>query len=145
MAAITIFVTLLLIWVVVRFNRRSNPTPARFTHNTPIEVTWTLVPVVILVFIGAFSLPVLFDQTPCLAVAYIFDADRLDIADVCRTYGIEYTGIALIVDVAVGQLVFHPALDDFLVGRDQGVADKNTFEDLVPCDDLIDLGRDVYE
>lgn len=62
MAAITIFVTLLLIWVVVRFNRRSNPTPARFTHNTPIEVTWTLVPVVILVFIGAFSLPVLFDQ-----------------------------------------------------------------------------------
>lgn len=62
MAAITIFVTLLLIWVIVRFNRRANPEPARFTHNTPIEVTWTLVPVVILVFIGAFSLPVLFNQ-----------------------------------------------------------------------------------
>ncbi len=62
MAAITVFVTLLLIWVIVRFNHRANPEPARFTHNTPIEVTWTLVPVVILVFIGAFSLPVLFDQ-----------------------------------------------------------------------------------
>jgi len=36
--------------------------PAKFTHNTPIEITWTLVPVLILVFIGAFSLPVLFKQ-----------------------------------------------------------------------------------
>jgi hypothetical protein len=49
-------------WVIVRFNRRANPTPARFTHNTPIEVAWTVIPIVILVFIGAFSLPVLFKQ-----------------------------------------------------------------------------------
>ena len=60
--AITIFVTALLIIVIVRFNRRANPEPATFTHNTPIEIIWTLVPVVILVFIGAFSLPVLFQQ-----------------------------------------------------------------------------------
>ncbi|MCK8484589.1 cytochrome c oxidase subunit II [Aliiroseovarius sp. S2029] len=60
--AITIFVTLLLAIVIVRFNRRANPEPATFTHNTPIEIVWTLVPVVILVFIGAFSLPVLFQQ-----------------------------------------------------------------------------------
>ncbi|WP_260519242.1 cytochrome c oxidase subunit II [Aliiroseovarius sp. M344] len=60
--AITIFVTVLLAIVVVRFNRRANPEPATFTHNTPIEIIWTLVPVVILVFIGAFSLPVLFQQ-----------------------------------------------------------------------------------
>ncbi len=60
--AITLFVTLLLAIVIVRFNRRANPTPAKFTHNTPIEIIWTLVPVVILVFIGAFSLPVLFKQ-----------------------------------------------------------------------------------
>ncbi|MCI2394503.1 cytochrome c oxidase subunit II [Aliiroseovarius sediminis] len=59
---ITIFVTLLLIIVIVRFNRRSNPEPATFTHNSTIEIIWTLVPVVILVFIGAFSLPVLFQQ-----------------------------------------------------------------------------------
>ena len=59
---ITIFVTLLMAIVVVRYNRKRNPTPSTFTHNTPIEITWTLVPVVILVFIGAFSLPVLFKQ-----------------------------------------------------------------------------------
>ncbi len=57
--AITIFVTLLLVAVVVRFNRRANPTPARFTHNTPLEIFWTLGPVLILVFIGSFSLPAL--------------------------------------------------------------------------------------
>ena len=59
---ITIFVLLLLSFVIVRYNRRANPNPATFTHNTPIEVTWTIVPIVILVFIGAFSLPVLFNQ-----------------------------------------------------------------------------------
>jgi cytochrome c oxidase subunit 2 len=36
--------------------------PASFTHNTKIEVTWTVVPLLILIFIGAFSLPVLFRQ-----------------------------------------------------------------------------------
>ena len=61
-AAITIFVTALLLIVIVRFNRRANPTPARFTHNSPLEVAWTLIPVLVLVFIGSFSLPELFKQ-----------------------------------------------------------------------------------
>jgi cytochrome c oxidase subunit 2 len=60
--AIVIFVTALLLYTIVRFNRRANPTPARFTHNSPLEVAWTLIPIVILVFIGAFSLPILFKQ-----------------------------------------------------------------------------------
>jgi cytochrome c oxidase subunit 2 len=59
---ITLLVMLLLLIVAVRYNSRMNKTPARFTHNTPIEVTWTLVPIIILVFIGAFSLPILFKQ-----------------------------------------------------------------------------------
>ncbi len=59
---ISLFVLALLVAVIVRYNSRSNPTPATFTHNTPIEVTWTVVPIIILVFIGAFSLPVLFKQ-----------------------------------------------------------------------------------
>jgi cytochrome c oxidase subunit II len=58
--AIVVFVTVLLLVVIVRYNSRANPTPARFTHNSPLEVAWTLIPIVILVFIGAFSLPVLF-------------------------------------------------------------------------------------
>lgn len=57
---ITIFVCALLVWCIVRFNRRANPVPARFTHNTPVEVLWTLVPVLILLTIGIFSLPALF-------------------------------------------------------------------------------------
>ena len=59
---IVIFVTALLIYVIIRYNARSNPKPATFTHNSPLEVAWTIVPIVILVFIGAFSLPVLFEE-----------------------------------------------------------------------------------
>ena len=59
---ISLFVTALLIWVIIRYNKRSNPTPATFTHNSPLEVAWTLIPVLILVVIGSFSLPVLFNQ-----------------------------------------------------------------------------------
>lgn len=60
--AITIFVCALLLIVMFRFNKRANPTPATFTHNTPVEVAWTLIPILTLVVIGAFSLPVLFKQ-----------------------------------------------------------------------------------
>lgn len=60
--AISLFVMGLLAWVIVKFNQKSNPTPATFTHNSPLEVAWTVIPIAILVFIGAFSLPVLFDQ-----------------------------------------------------------------------------------
>ncbi|EDM33196.1 cytochrome c oxidase, subunit II [Roseovarius sp. TM1035] len=60
--AIVIFVTALLVIVMIRYNRKTNATPASFTHNSPIEIAWTIIPIVILVFIGAFSLPVLFKQ-----------------------------------------------------------------------------------
>ncbi|MBV7396672.1 cytochrome c oxidase subunit II [Mameliella sediminis] len=60
--AITLFVVALLAYCYVRFNRKANPTPGTFTHNSPLEVAWTIGPIVILVFIGAFSLPVLFKQ-----------------------------------------------------------------------------------
>ncbi|WP_425037822.1 cytochrome c oxidase subunit II [Primorskyibacter sp. S187A] len=59
---ITLFVVALLAWCVVRFNRRANPNPSSFTHNTPVEIAWTVIPIAILVLIGAYSLPVLFKQ-----------------------------------------------------------------------------------
>lgn len=59
---IVIFVTGLILWVAARHNRRANPVPSTFTHNSPLEVAWTIVPIVILIGIGAFSLPVLFKQ-----------------------------------------------------------------------------------
>ena len=60
--AIVLLVTGLLLVIIFKFNRRANPTPAKFTHNTPVEVLWTLGPILILIVIGAFSLPALFKQ-----------------------------------------------------------------------------------
>lgn len=59
---IVLFVAGLILYSALRHNARANPVPARFTHNTRIEVAWTIVPLIILVVIGAFSLPVLFRQ-----------------------------------------------------------------------------------
>jgi cytochrome c oxidase subunit 2 len=52
---ITLFVLALLIYVMWRFNEKKNPTPSKTTHNTLIEVVWTVVPVIILVFIAVPS------------------------------------------------------------------------------------------
>jgi cytochrome c oxidase subunit 2 len=57
---ITLLVLGLLIWVVVRYNKKANPTPAKWSHNTTIEVVWTLVPVLILAFIAVFSFRLLY-------------------------------------------------------------------------------------
>lgn len=61
-SVVTLFVTALLLWCAWRFNEKRNKIPATFTHNSPLEVAWTIVPIIILVVIGAFSLPVLFKQ-----------------------------------------------------------------------------------
>lgn len=58
--AISIFVLALLLYVIVRFRESKNPNPSKVTHNTMIEVLWTVVPVVILFVIGFFSLPLLY-------------------------------------------------------------------------------------
>ena len=60
--AIVLLVMALLAVVIFRYNHKANPKPAAFTHNSPLEITWTVVPIVILIFIGAFSLPILFKQ-----------------------------------------------------------------------------------
>jgi len=57
---ITAFVLALLAVIVVRFNRRANPNPSRTTHNTLLEVAWTVIPVCILVFIAIPSFRLLF-------------------------------------------------------------------------------------
>jgi len=59
---ITLFVLALLVVIMVRFNARANPTPSRTTHNTLLEVAWTLVPVAILVMIAIPSFKLLFYQ-----------------------------------------------------------------------------------
>jgi cytochrome c oxidase subunit II len=71
-SAITAFVLVLLVIIIFRFNARSNPTPTRTTHNTLLEVMWTIVPVIILVLIAIPSFRLLFTEldvpTPDLTV-----------------------------------------------------------------------------
>ena len=57
---ITLFVLGLLIWIAIRYNKKANPIPAKWSHNTLIEVIWTVVPVLILMVISIFSFRLLF-------------------------------------------------------------------------------------
>lgn len=59
---ISVFVLLLLLWVMIRYNRAANPTPKKFTHNMTVEVIWTVLPVLILVAIAWKSFPLLYKQ-----------------------------------------------------------------------------------
>jgi cytochrome c oxidase subunit 2 len=69
-AVISAFVLLLLLWVIIRYRRGANPTPSRNTHNTTLEIVWTLVPVLILVVIAVPSIRLL---------AHQYDPPRADV------------------------------------------------------------------
>lgn len=59
---ISLFVLALLIWVIIRYRRGANPTPSRTSHNTAIEIVWTLLPVLILIAIAVPSIKLLAAQ-----------------------------------------------------------------------------------
>ncbi|KTF70765.1 cytochrome c oxidase subunit II [Sphingomonas sp. HT-1] len=59
---ISVFVLLLLVYVIIRYRRAANPTPSRTSHNTAIEIVWTLAPVLILVAIAIPSIKLLAAQ-----------------------------------------------------------------------------------
>jgi cytochrome c oxidase subunit 2 len=60
--AITVFVLALLLVIIVKFNAKANPTPSKTTHNTLLEVAWTVLPVLILTIIAVPSFRLLFTQ-----------------------------------------------------------------------------------
>lgn len=60
--AITLLVLALLIWIVVRYNSKANKVSRKFSHNTTIEIVWTVVPALILVGIAGLSFPNLYYQ-----------------------------------------------------------------------------------
>lgn len=62
MVAITIFVFLLLVYVVWRFRASANPNPSQTSHNTPLEIAWTVVPVLILLVIAIPSFRLIYYQ-----------------------------------------------------------------------------------
>ena len=57
---VSLFVLSLLVIIVVRYNARANPVPAKFSHNTMIEIIWTFVPIVILLIIAVPSFRLLY-------------------------------------------------------------------------------------
>jgi cytochrome c oxidase subunit 2 len=59
--AIALFVLVLMLWVIFRYNEKRNPTPSRITHNTALEVAWTIVPILILVGISIPSFHLLYN------------------------------------------------------------------------------------
>ena len=58
--AIALFVTALLLYVITRFKASNNPVPSKATHNTPLEVIWTVIPILILVTIAIPSFKLLY-------------------------------------------------------------------------------------
>ncbi|MES2905714.1 MAG: cytochrome c oxidase subunit II [Pseudomonadota bacterium] len=60
--AVVLFVLGLLVWCMVRYNSKSNPTPSKNSHNTLIEVLWTVVPILILIFIAIPSFRLLYNE-----------------------------------------------------------------------------------
>lgn len=80
MAIISIFVLGLLLWVIIRYNKRVNPNPSNTTHNTAIEVIWTLVPVLVLIGIALPSISLLLKQ---------FEAPPADAITV-KTIGVQW-------------------------------------------------------
>jgi cytochrome c oxidase subunit 2 len=59
---ITLFVLALLLWVIIRYNAKANPEPSRVSHNTTIEIIWTVLPVLILLVIAVPSFRLLYAQ-----------------------------------------------------------------------------------
>ena len=65
-SAVSLFVLVLLVYVVLRFNKRANPVPSRTTHNLKLEVIWTLVPCIVVAYVAYISFPLLYaiDRMP---------------------------------------------------------------------------------
>lgn len=59
---IVVLVLALLVWIMIRYNAKRNPVPAAFTHNTMVEILWTVLPIVVLIIIAIPSFGVLSDQ-----------------------------------------------------------------------------------
>jgi cytochrome c oxidase subunit 2 len=65
-SGIVVFVFCLLVYILLRYNRKANPTPEKFSHNVPLEVVWTIIPVLILLVIAvpSFKLIYYMDKAP---------------------------------------------------------------------------------
>jgi cytochrome c oxidase subunit 2 len=77
MAVVVLVVLALLIYVVIRFNAKANPVPSKTSHNTMIEVVWTLAPILILIGISVPSFSLLFAQADPARIVKDYDPEKV--------------------------------------------------------------------
>ena len=70
MSLIVVLVIALLAWCAWKFNERANPVPSRVTHNTTVEVLWTVLPVLVLVAIAIPSFRLLYGRVRSLQALF---------------------------------------------------------------------------
>lgn len=124
-ALITILVLSLITWCLLRYNRRANAEPSRVTHNTLIEVIWTVVPILILIVIAVPSFRLLFAQYDPGKIYEDFDPDTTKFLTVKATGYQWYWGYEYAVDSD---------------NESMGVATEISFDSLLLTDD--ELGPD---
>jgi cytochrome c oxidase subunit II len=123
--AISLFVLALIVWIMMRYNRRANPTPSRTAHNTTLEVVWTIVPVIILVIIAIPSFKLLYYEAdmpkPDLTIKAIgkqwfwsyeypktnftFDSLGLSEADAMKRHEPRLLGVDNVIEVPINKVV----------------------------------------
>jgi cytochrome c oxidase subunit 2 len=124
--AVCLFVAGLLIWIIVRYRASANPTPSKVHHNTLLEVAWTIIPVIILVFIAIPSFKLLYYEAappskPAVVIEAIghqwywsyqysqagFGYDSLGLSDAAAKKAGEprLLGVDNIVEVPVGKVI----------------------------------------
>lgn len=127
---ITLFVLALLVYVIVKFNARSNPVPSRTTHNTLIEVAWTVVPILILVVIAIPSFRLLYLQRNIPAA----DMTIKVIGNPGWNWTYEYPDLGL-ADDGSAKVTFTASLDDR--ARDMAAAKEANIPYLLKTDNPV--------
>ena len=127
---ITLFVLALLVYVIIKFNARSNPVPSRTTHNTLIEVAWTVVPILILVVIAIPSFRLLYLQRNIPAA----DMTIKVIGNPGWNWTYEYPDLGL-ADDGSAKVTFTASLDDR--ARDMAAAKEANIPYLLKTDNPV--------
>ncbi len=127
---ITLFVLALLVYVIIKFNARSNPVPSRTTHNTLIEVAWTVVPILILMVIAIPSFRLLYLQRNIPAA----DMTIKVIGNPGWNWTYEYPDLGL-ADDGSAKVTFTASLDDR--ARDMAAAKEANIPYLLKTDNPV--------
>ena len=152
-ALITLFVTVLLAYVCWNFSEKKNPTPQTFTHNTTIEVVWTVVPVIVLIAIAIPSLSLLYKQetVPPAEVTvkaignqwyweYAYDIDGEEVYVESYMTGLNYATYDQMVEGETARLIEEGASEDEIAAqiptRDKWKLDA-TAAMVVPVDTIV--------